>query len=199
MKIKYFITSVLLIISVSAAASDISSVRRLNADLIVTDRKSAAEKFVEWAESNGGYYLRYSDSGVILRIADYNDEEINTLLRKSGEIISYTFNSENPEKEISIIKGRIDARDKLLSDYYSLLNNSDFKSTLALEKEISSVLREIEQLKGRLKKLEHDKKYAYAEINFFSEEISPGNEISSFDWINSVDFYLLMEEEAAVE
>ena len=192
---KYFTAAVFFILTVSVSASDSRLAKHMSADLIVNDREQSGKMFIDWAESKGGYYLRYSDSGVILRIPDSNDEEINALLKKSGEILNYSFASENPQKEINVIKGRLSAREKLINDYYSLLKTSDFKSTLSLEKEISSVLREIEQLKGRLKKLEHDTRYAYMEINFISEDFYPENEVSSFGWINKIDFYDLMEEE----
>ena len=191
---RYLTAAMLLILSVTVSASDSSSIKHMSADLAVNNRETAARQFIDWAEDTGGYYLRYSDSGVILKIPDYNEEKINSLLKSSGEILNYSYESVNPEEEINIIKGRLTAREKLINDYYSLLNTSDFKSTLALEKEISAVLREIEQLKGRIKKLEHDKRFAYVQINFISEDFYPENDISSFDWINNIDFYSLMEE-----
>ena len=204
MKHKYLIVLIMIILPLMNIYSeeiktDKKLFKHLTADLYTADRKTCGENLVEWAEDRGGYYLRFSDSAVVLRVPEYNDEDFDKLLRELGEITSYYFNSHNPDKEILTINGRLSAREKLLSEYYSLLNTADYRSTLSLEKEILSVLREIEQLKGRLKKLEHDRSYALLEINFYTEEYYNGTELSSFEWINSVDFHLLMKEGGAVE
>ena len=204
MKYKILVFSALIILPLLNIYSDEIKTdkklfKHLSADIYTADRKTSAENLVIWAENRGGYYLRYSDSSVVLRVPEYIDEEFDKVLREQGEITSYYFNSLNPDKEILTINGRLSARGKLLAEYYSLLNNADYSSTLSLEKEMLSLLREIEQLKGRLKKLEHDRNYALLEINFYTEELYNGTELSSFNWINSVDFHLLMEEEAGDE
>ncbi len=192
----YIILSAILIFSpVFLHADSDRDFRHLNADLIVSDRTAAGLFFTAWGEDNGGYYLRSSDTGVVLRIPEFNNEDFNDLLTNHGEIAGYSYRSENLDREIKIAEGQLASREKLLSDYYSLMSSSDFRSTLSLEKEISAVLREIEQLKGRIKKLKHDRNYALVEIKFYSEELYSSSDISSFDWINNIDFHYLMEEE----
>ncbi len=196
---RIILLSIFLIISAGIYSVENNVFRHINADIIVTDKKAAADHFVNWAESRGGYYVRYSDSGVVIWIPDFSDEVISSLLSSQGDVINYSFNADSLEKEITDIKTRISVRKKLLSDYYSLFENTDFRSTLSLEREISSVLYEVEQLQGRLNKLSHDIRYTLLEINFYTDELNPGTDISSFDWINSIDFFLLMDEEVPVE
>ena len=66
----------------------------------------------------------------------------------------------------------------------------------AIEQEILRLVTEIEGLKGRLRKLETDRRFARGEIFLsFQEQTLPEDIPSSFDWINSVDFYRFIEED----
>jgi hypothetical protein len=57
------------------------------------------------------------------------------------------------------------------------------------------LLTEIEQLKGKLRKLTVDRAYALAQVNFrILGQSLPTDIPSSFGWINTIDFYRFMEE-----
>jgi uncharacterized protein DUF4349 len=192
-------SAVFFILSVSSVSADSSLHINLTAELLVDDTEEAGRIFTAWAEEKNGYFLKYSNTGVVLRIPKFNSSDLDILMKNNGEIVYYSYNSENLDDQITTLKGQLFSREKLLSDFYSLLGKSDFKSTLSLEREMSSLLREIEGLKGRIKRYEHDKIYALIDIRFYSDQQYTESEISSFDWINSIDFHLLMNEEADFE
>jgi len=67
--------------------------------------------------------------------------------------------------------------------------------TLAIEREVHALLQEIEKLKGTLRKLNTDRRLARGEIYLsFMEKSLPQDIPSSFEWVNTVDFYNLMQE-----
>jgi hypothetical protein len=67
------------------------------------------------------------------------------------------------------------------------------EGTLSIEREIAGLIDEIEQLKGRLRKLVNDTAYARAEIQLaFMQKTLPHDIPSSFKWINGIDFYRFM-------
>ena len=75
------------------------------------------------------------------------------------------------------------------------IDQTDVEGTLAIEKEIMQLLTEIEQLKGRLRKLTVDRNYALAQVNLqILGQSLPTDIPSSFGWINTIDFYTFVDE-----
>jgi len=76
-----------------------------------------------------------------------------------------------------------------------LIDESDFSTTMEIESEILSILRDIESLKGTLGKLRAESQLARVQVDFaIEEEKLPEGLPSSFPWINLADFYRLMYE-----
>ncbi len=91
MKHKYLIVLIMIILPLMNIYSeeiktDKKLFKHLTADLYTADRKTCGENLVEWAEDRGGYYLRFSDSAVVLRVPEYNDEDFDKLLRELGKL-----------------------------------------------------------------------------------------------------------------
>ncbi len=163
--------------------------------VLVADPGSAADSICAWAEKKGGYFLVRSTDRVVIRFPagavgelpkflESLSEEIPELDQQATELLS----------RILELRSGIAAREEILVKNLSYLDGADVKGTLAIEREVNSLVTEIESLKGRLRKAETDASMAYAEIylSFMSREL-PEKIPSSFPWINTLDFYRFIQ------
>ena len=80
------------------------------------------------------------------------------------------------------------------------LDQADVKGTLAIEKEVLTLIEEIEELTATLQTLNLNRTFSRAEISLrYLEQTLPENIPSSFDWINGVDFYSFIRRGLAKE
>ena len=175
----------------SAAQADSKKLSvNIVAELSVADPSKTVEAFAVYCESVGGYYIKKSDYGISLRLPAKMSDKVEDILKENGTLIKYNINTNDVGNEYLVLQKQLESRRKLLSDYNKLVASSNFSSTLTLEKEIMTVVSEMESLKGRINKMDNEYKFIKLEIKFFSEEIRrPVVGKSSFDWINRINFY----------
>ncbi len=168
----------------------------VNATLIVYDPESAENKIIEWLVANRGFFIVKSEETLSVRFPTDKLADFTRLLEGLGEEIrEFTQESADTREELLALSSGIKSREEMLARNSSLFDRANVKDTLEIEKELVLLVKEIEELKGRLKKLENDRRNVSAVINFsFKKSPVPEKKPSSFAWINSLDFYKLMQE-----
>ena len=188
----------LMIILVSALTLEAENFlhNHISASLLVADPDQTAELIARWAEDSGGYYLLKSSDQVVIRFPFTEIGDLRSFLESlSDEIVEIYSEAVDLRENILGIQSGIRSREEILSKNLSFIDQADVSGTLAIEKEVMLLLEETENLKGRLRKLEVDRRFARAEIFLsFQKQSLPEDLSSSFDWINTVDFYLFMQE-----
>jgi len=160
------------------------------AELSVADPSKAVQALADYCESAGGYYIKKSDHGISLRLPAGMSGNVEDILKANGILIRYNINTTDIGNEHLVLVKQLDSRKKLLSDYDKLIASSRFSSTLTLERELMTVVTEMENLKGRINKMDNEYKFLKLDIKFFSEEVRRNTPVrSSFDWINRINFY----------
>jgi hypothetical protein len=170
--------------------------QQLEATLLVAEPDLVADKIAQWAESSGGYFLVKSTAKVIIRFPWGKMDELREFLKKISEEVVTLLNKATDLRESFLeIQSGISSRQEMLANTLGFLDRADIKGTLAIEKEVINLLKEIEELKIKLRKIYIDRAYALATIhlNFFQQSI-PQDIPSSFGWINSLDFYTFIKE-----
>jgi len=200
MKINKFIFLIVLfifliifpIVAQTAVAQTDSKKLSINivAELSVVDPSKTVHVLADYCESVGGYYIKKSDHGISLRLPAGMSNKVEDILKANGTLIRYNINTTDIGNEHLVLTKQLDSRRKLLSDYDKLIASSQFSSTLTLERELMTVVSEMENLKGRINKMENEYKFLKLDIKFFSEDVSRDvSARSSFDWINRINFY----------
>ena len=162
------------------------------AQLLVSDREAASEALITWAEEQGGYFVERSLERVVLRVpADAFDELREVSRMTAEEIITYNPSAQDLRQELSAVEAAIASREENLERVLAFLDESDdIEGTLALEREISSLMQELESLRGRERAIRTRIAYARAEIALSAQAADiPDRVPSSFDWLNSLDLY----------
>ena len=168
----------------------------LRATLLVADPAESGDLISLWAESKGGYFLLKSESQVVIRFPFAEIKSLRELFADISErIIEISPEAVDLREQILGLQSGIRSRESILKKNLSFIDRADVAGTLAIEREVHELLQEIEKLKGTLRKLNTDRRLARGEIYLsFREQSLPQDIPSSFDWVNTVDFYRLMQE-----
>jgi hypothetical protein len=191
---------ILFILTVSAVSINLSAQENwlsytLNAQVLTEDGKEFSYAVTDWCEENGGYFTYMSPEVVNLRFPwDKIDMFRDWLTENTRDIYSIDQSSQDLRRDILNLRSGIEARSEVLNRNIEYLDKSDFEGTLTLEQEIRRLMTEIDTRKGSLRKLENDRSMVYASLSIsFLTNSLPERGSSSFEWINSMDFYSFMK------
>ncbi len=168
----------------------------ISATILVEDPEEAGIEISRWIRNAGGYILTVSAYNIVVLFPGDENTKFKELLESiSMEVYDLTISASDNTEEIMALSSGISAREEVLRRNLGFLDKVDVKGTLALEQEVWALIEEIEKMKGRLRKLESDSTFGRAEImlSFGSQQL-PSNIPSSFEWINTIDFYQLVNE-----
>lgn len=165
--------------------------QRIVATILVADPAAAAQRLETWAEAAGGYLLYRSDERVTLRFPFARRSALIELLEGlSEDIVELSPESLDLREAQLDAQARLRSREEILRRELDLLAQADVAGTLAIEREILSLIAEIEELKGELGRIAADRALSWAQVNFqVLQETLPSDIPSSFEWVNAVDFY----------
>lgn len=168
---------------------------QIYASAMVVEPEEASEKIGTWAESVGGYYVLKSSDRVVVRIPEERVSDLKAYLEKNTvELYEYVPAARNVREEMLYLQSAIESREEILVENLEYLDRADVTGTLAIEKEVMEILRELEELKGRLKMLNRNRTFAYAEISLtFQTQTLPEKIPSSFTWLSALDFYSFIQ------
>lgn len=165
--------------------------QRIRATILVADPAAAADRLEGWAEAAGGYLLFKSDEAVSLRFPFARRAALIEILEGlSEDIIELSPESQDLREAQLEAQARLASREEILRRQLALLGQADVAGTLAIEKEIIALIGEIEESKAVLQSIAVDREFSWAQVDFqVLQETLPSDIPSSFDWINTVDFY----------
>lgn len=166
----------------------------VDAALLVGDAEKAAGEIVQWVETRGGYFVVKATDMVAVRIPAPAIGKLRPFLESiSGRIVRYNPVATDLRRELLTVRAGIESREEILQKNLEYIDNTDVGGTLAIEQEITELQQEIEQLKGRERRLVTDRRFARAEIALaFQEQTLPDTIPSSFEWVNTVGFFTFM-------
>jgi hypothetical protein len=168
----------------------------IKATVLVADPDRTADALELWVERNGGYALLKSSDQLVLRLPFERIPQLRKMLEElSDYILDLSPQSQDLREAILEAQAKINSRQEVLTQTLALLNQADVKGTLAIEKEVLTLIEEIEQSTATLQTLTLNRTLSRAEISLrYLEQTLPENVPSSFDWINSVDFYSFIHQ-----
>ena len=181
----------LLAVAVSAGAAEEGWLaHRIRATVLVADPDRAAEAVTRWAEEAGGLLPARSGDGAVMRFPNAAIGALRGLLEGlAEEVVDFSPEARDLREGLLGLQSGIRSREEILQRNLAYLDGANVKGTLAIEQEVLGLLQEIETLKGRLNRLEADRRLALAEVSFrFLEQSVPTDLPSSFGWINTVDY-----------
>jgi hypothetical protein len=186
-----FIALILLWAVTTAAPQENFLHHSISATLLVADADQSSDGLSDWADRVGGYFLLKSGEEVVIRFPYSEVGALRNYLEEISElVVDISLQAVDLREDILGLQSGIQSREEILERNLTFIDQADVKGTLAIEKEVMWLLQEVEQLKGRLRKLTADRLLARAHVRFrFREQTLPTDIPSSFQWINTIDFY----------
>jgi hypothetical protein len=196
MKKVHVILSIICLLSIQAVAEENYLHHGIQATILVADVDRAIDSLAQWADEAGGYLLYKSSEVVIFRFPYTKVGSLRGFLEDISEtVVELSLQAQDLRESILGIQSGIQSREEILQQNLQYIDRTDVEGTLAIEKEVMQLLTEIEQLKGKLRKLTVDRAYALAQVNLrILGQSLPTDIPSSFGWINTIDFYKFVGE-----
>lgn len=187
---------ILLLSPVSIFSEDNTLYHDIRATLLVADVDVLGDLIAQWAEDSGGYLLLKSTDRIVVRFPYTKISLFREFLEQSADlVVEIAPQAVDLREHLLGLQSGIRSREEILLKNLAFIDQADVTGTLDIEKEILTLLGEIEELKGKLRKLNVDRAMARAEVNLsFMEQSLPEDIPSSFSWINTVDFYAFIWE-----
>lgn len=169
---------------------------RATAVVAVGDPTAAADRLVDVAQQAGGYFSRRGSEGVTLRVPPADVDRLLEEAASLGVLVERTYAAEDLGRALVEVRAALETREEGLEDFFEVLAESGGNGVVELEREILSLVEQIEGLRGRIRVMEHRISFASVEISFrFHERRTPapdGN--SSFPWLNTVNLLDLLDD-----
>ena len=192
---RWFIALWMLCISAISWSAENQSAMSGSMVLRVDDREATLKEVLDETENKGGWFATLTAESVDLRIPAAEAKAFMEGLRAKGDLVSRGYSSQDHSPELADLASRLRAREAVLARYMEVLTTARSKAVVSVEREISRVITEIEQIKGRIRVLEDKVAYARVWVGFeFKERRAPSRDgSSSFAWLNSMNVSDLLE------
>ena len=161
----------------------------------VDDREKAVATVVQTAEAAGGWFSSLSDASVTIQVPVEKAQAILDTGKQLGQVADRTWSASELDSELVDLRARLTSRQGVLERYLAILATTKPESIVAVEREITRTVAEIEQIQGRIRYLEHRGAYAQLTFSFeFRDRAAPTRDgSSSFAWLNTMNLSDLRE------
>lgn len=160
-----------------------------NLTVKVSDPQKASDALVAAAESANGYFTSRTDSGVSLRIPTAHAKKIFAIAEAQGVVVERSHNTFDFTEALEEQSTLLASRRQVLERYFDVLKSAHADAVVSVEREMTSLIAEIEELEGAIRLEEHNLAYATLNVSYqFRDRRAPSSEgVSSFKWLNTVN------------
>jgi hypothetical protein len=160
----------------------------------VTDRVKAADTLAAQAEKLGGYFTARNDSAVSLKVPAGEGDALTAFAQGLGIVIQTLRTATDAGSQLSLLRAQLQSKSDVLQRYYGVIAEASASEVVAVEREMTRLVQEIEAVKGQLRLLEHQVAFASVTVTFqFVDRRPPVPDgSSSFAWLNTVNLTSLL-------
>ena len=175
----------------SSVTEEVPAWTAITSELVlqVDDRAATLDAAVARARARSGWFAELGTEHVALRVPVAEAPGLVEELREMGSLVERRFDSQNLSPEAVDLESRIKARREILARYEAVLADASPKAVVSVERQITGVVAELEQLEGRLRVLADRAQYARIVVRLqFRERRAPeADGSSSFAWLETLN------------
>ena len=157
--------------------------------LSTPDHEVKTNEILELVAKHQGYFYSLTEKSIGLRIPNTRLQEIMESIEKMGEIVHKTILTKNLGREKAKQIAILNSRTQMQSDYLNIIAKSANRNEL-VEAEVAmrNIITELENAKGRLRKVNQDIRFGKMEVHFKAPEkiTIKSRRTSPFAWINTI-------------
>ena len=160
----------------------------------VDDRDLAADTLTAAAQELGGYFTTRTNDGITFKVPRARIAEFEAKAESLGIVIQRTRHADDLARLLTEQRTRLASRQEVFQRYFEVLATATTESVVAVEREMTEMVQQIELLKGSIRLLEHRLRFAELEVAFrFRERRPPARSgDSAFPWLNTVNLVDLL-------
>jgi hypothetical protein len=164
--------------------------------LKVADRVKIADQLVAEGERRGGYFTERSDETVTLKVPAARFKELVSVAEMLGVVVQRNHHAEDVALQLAELRARLRSRQEVLERYFAVIKTANVGQVVSVEREMTRLVQEIEQVKGELRVLEHQVELSTLNVQFQFQDRRPpaADGSSSFAWLNTVNLVSLLED-----
>lgn len=157
--------------------------------LAVTQQDIVAQAIVDQVRASGGWFQARTPGALSLRVPSSQYDALAAFVAAQGKVIDSSLERVDATQDLADLRGRVEAREEVLDEYYKVLRTAGPDSVVAVEMQIVSAISELESLKGRVRVLEDQAANARLDVSFqFRDRAAPSRDgTSSFPWLNTLN------------
>ncbi len=136
----------------------------------------------------GAFPILVTDDLLTLKLPPDGLRKALRLIAQEGIVVEKTRARADLTRSITQMEAQLRSKAQIFDRLRALVDDSDVKATLQIERNMSSLLQEMEALQGRLRVERERARHAVIEVAFrFRKRDRVKYVRSPFDWLNSVD------------
>lgn len=141
-----------------------------NVNLEIQNLDESIKKVEEWIANFGGYIANSSntdkDAWFTVKIPSEKFDEAMNSACNLGKVLNHSENTEDVSEQYYDLESRIQNKKIMKANLEKYLKDAkDIKDLLEIEKELNSVISEIDSMEGRLRRLSNQVDYSTISIN----------------------------------
>lgn len=175
----------------NAPASQPLATLALDASLVlnVSDARGAADQLVSKVEALGGYFSQRDDQSLVLKVPKGELDQLLGFAETLGTVLERTHQAQDLRIQLEQQRTRAASKRKMLEQYLAVLEDATAQAIGTVEQQVTSLVSEIEQLRGSIRLLEHQLQMASLRVAFrLRQRQTPMPDgMSPFPWLNTLD------------
>jgi hypothetical protein len=149
----------------------------------------------QYVATIGGFPSLVTNTELVLKIPPEHLSSALARIGKAGLILQKSLAREDLSLEIAKLAGQLESKRAILAELRRFFDTSDAEATLAIERNMTDLVVELESVKGRLRVLRERAEWVVIHVSFQFKPRERITRVSSpFEWLNSVDLDRFLTE-----
>jgi hypothetical protein len=163
--------------------------------LKVSNPTDTVAELRQYVATLGGFPSLITNTALVLKLPPEHLSAALARIGKAGLVMEKSLTREDLSLDIAKLEGQLESKRAILAELRRFFDTSDVAATLAIEKNMTDLVVELESVKGRLRVLRERAQWVVILVRF---QFKPRDRItrvaSPFEWLNTVDLDRFLTE-----
>lgn len=163
--------------------------------LKVVNPEDARVALSEKVKELGGFPILVTDTSIEVKVPPGALSPMLAYAAEQGLVVEKSLERQDLTQEIAQLEGQLKSKRDILKKLRSFFDDSNVQATLRIEQTMTSLVNEMEEVKGRLRVLGERSTWARIDVSFqFKQRDRIIYVNSPFEWLNTVNLDRFLEE-----